>query len=42
VQDDRAWGDQRYALRLRFSPGSGNIQESALEFEVKLKAAPAK
>src|ERR1700722_11488974 len=36
VQDDREFGDQRYALRLHFSPNTGKIKESRIEFQMKL------
>jgi hypothetical protein len=35
VQDDRPWGDQRYALRLHFSPDKGQITQSKIAFEMK-------
>jgi hypothetical protein len=39
VQDDREWGDKRYALRAQFSPGLGAIKESKIEMQMKWKAA---
>jgi len=39
VQDDREWGDKRYALRARFSPGAGAIKESKIEIQMKLNPA---
>jgi hypothetical protein len=39
VQDDREWGDQRYALRLQFSPGQGNIKNSKIEMKMMWKSA---
>jgi hypothetical protein len=39
VQDDREFGDQRYALRLHFSPSTGKIKESRIEFGMKLNPA---
>lgn len=42
IQDDRQWGDQRYAMRLHFSPDSGPIKESKIQFQMAWKpAAPA-
>ena len=41
VQDDREWGDQRYALRAQFSPGSGAIKESKVELKMTWKPAHA-
>jgi hypothetical protein len=38
VQDDREWGDQRYAARLQFSPSKGNIKESKIELKMEWKA----
>jgi hypothetical protein len=37
VQDDREWGDKRYALRVQFSPGLGVIKESKIEMQMKWK-----
>jgi hypothetical protein len=39
VQDDREWGDKRYALRVQFSPGLGVIKESKIEMQMKWKPA---
>jgi hypothetical protein len=39
VQDDREWGDQRYALRAFFSPGEGAIKQSKIEMKMAWKAA---
>lgn len=39
VQDDREWGDQRYALRLHFSPNDGSIKDSKIDFQMKWKPA---
>jgi hypothetical protein len=41
IQDDREWGDQRYAMRLHFSPDSGPIKESKIEFNLTWKPATA-
>jgi len=35
LQDDREYGDQRYALRLHFTPGDGQITQSKIEFQIK-------
>jgi hypothetical protein len=35
LQDDREFGDQRYALRLHFTPGDGQITQSKIEFQLK-------
>lgn len=37
VQDDRQWGDQRYALRIHFAPNDGDIKESAIDLKMKWK-----
>jgi hypothetical protein len=41
VQDDREWGDARYALRLQFMPGSGAIKESKIDLQMKWAPAGA-
>jgi hypothetical protein len=42
LQDDRQWGDQRYGLRLRFSPDSGQIKDSKIDLQMKWKPAENK
>jgi hypothetical protein len=39
VQDDREWGDQRYALRIHFSPDDGAIKDSKIDLQMKWKPA---
>jgi hypothetical protein len=39
IQDDREWGDARYSMRLLFTPGSGQINESKIELTMKWKSA---
>jgi|SRR5580700_4221030 hypothetical protein len=39
VQDDREWGDQRYGLRIHFSPSDGDIKQSTIELKMKWKPA---
>jgi hypothetical protein len=34
LQDDREWGDDRFSLRLNFSPSSGPIKQSKIEFQM--------
>jgi hypothetical protein len=41
VQDDREWGDARYALRLQFMPGSGAVTESKIDLQMKWAPAGA-
>jgi hypothetical protein len=36
VQDDREWGDRRFALRLLFTPGSGSIRQSGIDLRLTL------
>ena len=35
VQDDREWGDNRYAVRMQFTPGTGAIKESKIDVQMK-------
>jgi hypothetical protein len=42
VQDDREWGDQRYGLRIHFTPGDGQITSSKIDLQMKWKAAGSK
>jgi hypothetical protein len=39
VQDDREWGDPRYALRLHFSPSDGHIKQSKIDLQFQWKPA---
>ena len=39
LQDDRQWGDQRYALRIHFTPGDGDIKQSTIDLKMKWKTA---
>jgi len=39
VQDDREWGDQRYGLRIHFTPADGQITSSKIDLQMKGKAA---
>jgi hypothetical protein len=41
VQDDREWGDKRYALRVQFTPGTGAIRQSKIDMQLKWKPAGA-
>jgi hypothetical protein len=42
VQDDREWGDQRYGLRIHFTPSDGQITSSKIDLQLKWKPAAAK
>jgi len=42
LQDDREWNDDRFSLRLNFSPASGQIKESKIEFQMEWKPAESK
>jgi hypothetical protein len=42
LQDDREWDNARYSLRLNFSPASGQLKESKLEFRMAWKPAENK
>jgi len=42
LQDDREWNDDRFSLRLNFSPASGQLKESKIEFQMKWKPAENK
>ncbi|MGD0463515.1 MAG: hypothetical protein ABSB74_13605 [Tepidisphaeraceae bacterium] len=42
VQDDREWGDPRYGLRIRFTPGDGQITSSKIDLQMKWKPAESK
>jgi len=42
LQDDREWNDNRFSLRLNFSPASGQLKESKIEFQMKWKPAENK
>jgi hypothetical protein len=37
LQDDREWDNDRYSLRLNFSPASGQLKESKIEFQMTWK-----
>ncbi len=37
VQDDREWGDQRYGLRIHFTPSDGQITSSKIDLQLKWK-----
>jgi hypothetical protein len=39
VQDDREWDNQQYSLRLQFSPASGQLKQSKIEFQMHWKPA---
>jgi hypothetical protein len=39
VQDDREWGDQRYGLRIHFTPSDGQITSSKIDLQLKWKPA---
>jgi len=39
VQDDREWGDERYSMRLHFSPDSGRISTSRIDLRLTLDRA---
>jgi hypothetical protein len=39
VQDDREWGDQRYGLRIHFTPADGDIKQSTIDLKMKWKPA---
>jgi hypothetical protein len=39
VQDDREWGDQRYGLRIHFTPADGPITSSKIDLQMKWKPA---
>jgi hypothetical protein len=36
LQDDREWGDQRYGLRIQFSPSQGGFKEAKLDLGMKM------
>jgi hypothetical protein len=37
LQDDREWDNDRYSLRLNFSPASGQLKDSKIEFQMNWK-----
>ena len=37
LQDDREWDNDRYSLRLNFSPASGQLKDSKIEFQMTWK-----
>ncbi len=39
IQDDREWGDQRYSMRLHFTPDSGSISSSRIDLRMTLDRA---
>ncbi len=39
LQDDREWNDQRYCLRVHFTPNNGDIKDAKIEFQMKWKPA---
>jgi hypothetical protein len=42
LQDDREWNEDRFSLRLNFSPDSGQLKESKIEFQMEWKPAENK
>jgi hypothetical protein len=42
LQDDREWNEARFSLRLNFSPASGQLKESKIEFQMNWKPAENK
>jgi hypothetical protein len=39
LQDDREWSEDRFSMRLNFSPASGQLKESKIEFQMEWKPA---
>jgi hypothetical protein len=42
VQDNREWGDQRYGVRIRFTPANGQITSSKIDLQMTWKPAENK
>jgi hypothetical protein len=39
LQDNREWNDDHYGLRIHFNPGDGQIKQSTLNVQIKVKPA---
>lgn len=37
LQDNREWDDPHYGLRIHFAPGDGQIKQSSLDLQIKVK-----
>jgi hypothetical protein len=37
LQDNREWDDDHYGLRIHFNPGDGQIKQSTLDVQIKVK-----